>query len=231
MTADLPRRLAAEALGTLLLLAAVVGSGIMGEQLSGANIAVALLANAFATSGILVILILSFGSLSAHFNPAVSLVMALRKELSWPELPLYCAVQFIGALAGVFLAHLMFELPLFTFSQHDRHGVAKVISEGVATFGLVGVILSCAAHRKHSAPYAVAAYIGSAYWFTASTSFANPAVTVARAFTDTFSGIRLTDVPGFIAGQLAGAILAAVIFGWLFPRSLKGGGRPLSYVE
>jgi glycerol uptake facilitator-like aquaporin len=219
--ADLSRRLACEFLGTLFLLAAVVGSGIMAEQLSVGNTALALLANTFATSGILVILILSFGPVSAHFNPAVSLVMMLRGELRRRELPLYVLAQFAGAFAGVFLAHVMFELPAFAFSLHDRHGLAKMVSESVATFGLVGVILSCAAHRKDAVPYAVAAYIGSAYWFTASTSFANPAVTLARAATDTFSGIRPVDVPGFLAAQLVGAIGAAIVFGWLFPQSLK----------
>jgi glycerol uptake facilitator-like aquaporin len=224
MKTDLPRRLAAEALGTLFLLAAVVGSGIMAEQLSGGNAAVALLANTFATSGILVILILSLGPLSAHFNPAVSLVMALRAQLRWREFHLYVLMQLFGAFAGVFLAHTMFELPPFALSVHDRHGVAKMLSEGIATFGLVGVILSCAAHRKDAIPYAVAAYIGSAYWFTASTSFANPAVTVARALTNTFSGVRVIDVPGFIAAQLIGAIFATVVFGWFFPAPQKPSG-------
>lgn len=216
------QRLVAEALGTMFLLAAVVGSGIMGERLAAGNDAVALLANTFATSAILVILILVFGPLSgAHFNPVVSLVMALRRELSWQELPGYVLAQFVGALAGIVMAHAMFELPLVTFSINDRSGAAKMLSEAVATFGLIGVIVSCAAHRKEAIPYAVAAYIGSAYWFTASTSFANPAVTVARAFTDTFSGIRWIDAPGFIVAQIVGALAATWLFSWLYQRTLK----------
>ena len=216
------QRLVVEGLGTLFLLAAVVGSGIMGEQLADGNDAVALLANTFATSAMLIILIMAFGPLSgAHFNPVVSLVMALRGELPWREFPAYVLVQLVGAIAGVMLAHLMFELPLVTLSVKDRSGAAKMLSEAVATFGLVGVIISCATHRKEAIPYAVAAYIGSAYWFTASTSFANPAVTVARAFTDTFSGIRWQDAPGFILAQIVGALAAAWFFGWLFPRASK----------
>lgn len=220
------QRLVAEGLGTLFLLAAVVGSGIMGERLAGGNDAVALLANTFATSAILIILILVFGPVSgAHFNPVVSLVMALRRELPWREFPAYVLAQFVGALAGIILAHLMFELPLVTFSLNDRSGAAKMISEAVATFGLIGVIVGCAAHRKEAIPYAVAAYIGSAYWFTASTSFANPAVTVARAFTDTFSGIRWLDAPGFMLAQFVGALAATWLFGWLYPRAPKENDR------
>jgi glycerol uptake facilitator-like aquaporin len=222
LSTGLFRRLVAEGLGTLFLLAAVVGSGIMGEQLADGNDAVALLANTFATSAILVILIMALGPLSgAHFNPAVSLVMALRRELTWQEFLLYVLAQGIGAMTGVVLAHVMFELPLMTPSLHDRSGVAKIISEAVATFGLIGVILSCSAQRKDAIPYAVAAYIGSAYWFTASTSFANPAVTVARAFTDTFSGIRLLDTPGFILAQIVGALAAMWLFGWFYPQASK----------
>lgn len=214
----LSRRVVAEGLGTLLLVTAVVGSGIMGEQLAGGNVAIALLANTFATSAILVILILAFAPLSgAHFNPVVSLVMALRRELSWPEFFVYGPAQLIGALAGVILAHAMFALPLVTLSQHDRSGLAKMLSESVATFGLLGVILSCANHRKEAIPYAVAAYIGAGYWFTASTSFANPAVTLARTLTPTFSGIRWADAPGFILAQIIGALAAMLLFGWLFP--------------
>jgi glycerol uptake facilitator-like aquaporin len=168
------------------------------------------------------ILILTFGPLSgAHFNPVVSLVMALRRELAWPEFGVYVLAQLVGALGGVVLAHLMFELPLVTLSLNDRSGIAKMISEAVATFGLVGVILSCAVHRKDAIPYAVAAYIGSGYWFTASTSFANPAVTVARAITDTFSGIRWLDAPGFILAQIVGALAAAWLFGWLYAKAPK----------
>lgn len=218
----LSRRLVAETLGTLFLLATVVGSGIMGERLAAGNDAVALLANTFATSAILIILIMAFGPLSgAHFNPVVSLVMVLRRELPWREFPAYMLAQFVGAMAGVMLAHIMFDLPLLTPSLHDRSGIAKIVSETVATFGLVYVILSCAMHRKEAIPYAVAAYVGAGYWFTASTAFANPAVTIARSFTNTFSGIRLLDAPGFILAQLVGALAATLLFGWLYPRALK----------
>jgi len=216
------RRLVAEGLGSLFLLAAVVGSGIMAERLADGNDALALLANTFATSAMLIILILAFGPLSgAHFNPAVSLVMGLRRELPWQDFLAYVLVQCIGALAGVMLAHVMFELPLVSPSLHNRSGIAQMVSEAVATFGLVGVILSCATHRKDAIPYAVAAYIGSAYWFTASTSFANPAVTLARVFTDTFSGIRLIDAPGFMLAQIVGALAATLLFGWLYPKPLQ----------
>lgn len=218
----LGRRVVAEGIGTLFLLATVVGSGIMGDRLAKGNDAVALLANTFATSAILIILILAFGPLSgAHFNPVVSLVMVLRRELPWGEFPIYVLAQFVGALAGVILAHIMFELPLITPSLHDRSGLAKMVSETVASFGLIGVILSCAMHRKEAIPYAVAAYVGAGYWFTASTAFANPAVTVARAFTNTFSGIRLVDAPGFILAQIVGALAAALLFGWLYPKAVK----------
>jgi glycerol uptake facilitator-like aquaporin len=219
---DLARRLVAEGLGTLLLVATVVGSGIMAEGLAGGNVAVALLANTFATSAILVILILAFGPLSgAHFNPVVSLVMALRREISWSDFFAYVVVQIIGGVVGAMLAHVMFALPLVALSPTDRSGMAKMISEVVATFGLLGVILSCANHRQAAIPYAVAAYIGAAYWFTASTSFANPAVTIARTLTATFSGIRWPDAPGFILAQIVGALAAALLFGWLFPRTAK----------
>jgi glycerol uptake facilitator-like aquaporin len=219
---DLARRLVAEGLGTLFLVATVVGSGIMAEGLAGGNVAVALLANTFATSAILVILILAFGPLSgAHFNPVVSLVMALRREISWSDFFAYVVVQIIGGVVGAMLAHVMFALPLVALSPTDRSGMAKMISEVVATFGLLGVILSCANHRQAAIPYAVAAYIGAAYWFTASTSFANPAVTIARTLTATFSGIRWPDAPGFILAQIVGALAAALLFGWLFPRTAK----------
>lgn len=219
---DLARRLVAEGLGTLFLVATVVGSGIMAEGLAGGNVAVALLANTFATSAILVILILAFGPLSgAHFNPVVSPVMALRRELSWSDFFAYVVVQVVGGVVGAMLAHVMFALPLVALSPTDRSGIAKMISEVVATFGLLGVILSCANHRQAAIPYAVAAYIGAAYWFTASTSFANPAVTIARTLTATFSGIRWPDAPGFVLAQIVGALAAALLFGWLFPRTAK----------
>jgi glycerol uptake facilitator-like aquaporin len=213
---DLSRRLVAEALGTALLLAFVVGSGIMAERLSGGNIAVALLANALATGGGLVALILTFGGISgAHFNPAVSLAALIRQELSGRDAVLYMLVQIAGAFAGVAAAHGMFGEPLFFASQHIRTGPAQYWSEFIATFGLLGVIFGCSRSRPDAVPFAVACYIVGAYWFTASTSFANPAVTLARAATDTFAGIRPLDVPGFIGAQLVGAITATLIFNWL----------------
>ena len=216
----LSRRLVAEAVGTALLLAAVVGSGIMGERLAGGNVAVALLANTLATGAALVALILTFGSISgAHFNPAVTLADASRRGLPWREVPLYSAAQIAGAFAGVAAAHMMFEAPLFFASAHARSGPAQVFSEFVATFGLLGVIWGCARRRPDAIPFAVAAYITAAYWFTASTSFANPAVTLARSATDTFAGIRPSDAPAFIVAQLLGAASATALFGWLTPRS------------
>ena len=213
---DLSRRLVAEALGTALLLACVVGSGIMAERLSGGNIAVALLANALATGGGLVALILTFGGISgAHFNPAVSLAALIRQELSGRDAVLYMLVQIAGAFAGVAAAHGMFGEPLFFASQHIRTGPAQYWSEFIATFGLLGVIFGGSRSRPDAVPFAVACYIVGAYWFTASTSFANPAVTLARAATDTFAGIRPLDVPGFIGAQLVGAITATLIFNWL----------------
>jgi len=210
------QRLTAEAVGTALLLAAVVGSGIMGERLAGGNVALALLANTLATGAVLVALILTFGPISgAHFNPAVTLTDAWHGGLAWGEVPGYVVVQLIGAFVGVALAHLMFEHPLFAISLHVRTGAAQLVSEFVATFGLVAVIRGCG--QRQATAFAVGAYIAAAYWFTASTSFANPAVTVARSFTNTFSGIRPADAPGFIAAQLAGAIAATVLFRWLMP--------------
>jgi glycerol uptake facilitator-like aquaporin len=212
------RPVVAEALGTALLLAAVVGSGIMGERLAGGNVAIALLANTLATGAMLVALILTFGPISgAHLNPAVTLVEAGRGALPWGKVPVYFAAQFTGAVAGVACAHLMFGEALFRASQHARSGGGQLFSEFIATFGLLAVIQSCARLQPPSVPYAVGAYITGAYWFTASTSFANPAVTLARALTPTFSGIRPADVPGFFAAQLAGAAAAAALFAWLIP--------------
>ncbi|MEO7272170.1 MAG: MIP/aquaporin family protein [Vicinamibacterales bacterium] len=212
------RRVAAECVGTAFLLAAVVGSGIMGEHLSGGNVALALLANSIATGGALVALILTFGPVSgAHFNPAVTLADASQGGLSWGEAPSYIAAQIVGAVAGVMMAHLMFGLPLLTPSEHVRAGGAQMFSEAVATFGLLAVIWGCSRSRATVVPFAVASYIVGAYWFTASTSFANPAVTVARALTNTFAGIRPADVGGFIVAQLAGAAAATVFFRWLVP--------------
>ena len=217
---SLSRRLVAEAVGTALLLAAVVGSGIMGERLAGGNVAVALLANTVATGAALVALILTFGAISgAHFNPAVTLAAAAQGGFAWSEVPLYITVQLAGAFAGVAAAHVMFETPLFFASRHVRSGAAQAFSEFVATFGLLAVIWGCARLRADAIPFAVAAYITAAYWFTASTSFANPAVTLARSATDTFAGIRPADAPAFIVAQLLGAGAATALFGWLTPRS------------
>lgn len=216
--ADLPRRLTAEAIGTAILLATVVGSGIMAERLSAGNGAIALLANTLATVAVLVALILTFGPISgAHFNPVVSLADASQQGLRWNEVPGYLSAQLIGAVLGVWTAHLMFGEPLFMMSMHVRSGPPQLLSEFVATFGLLSVILGCSRRRPDSMPFAVAAYIAAAYWFTASTSFANPAVTLARALTDTFAGIRPVDVPAFIIAQLAGAAVATWLFRWLVP--------------
>lgn len=214
----LARRLAAETLGTALLLAVVVGSGIMAERLAGGNVAIALLANTLATGTGLVVLILTFGPVSgAHFNPAVTLADAWQGGLPWREVPGYLAAQVAGAFLGVAAAHGMFDLPLFFASTHVRTGASQWFSEFVATFGLLAVIWGCVRRHPAAAPYAVGAYITSAYWFTASTSFANPAVTLARAATDTFAGIRPEDTLGFIAAQLLGALVATTLFGWLLP--------------
>jgi glycerol uptake facilitator-like aquaporin len=214
---SLYKRCVCEGLGTGLLVAAVVGSGIMGERLAGGNVAIALLANTIATGAALAALIVTFASFSgAHFNPAVSLAMALRGIMPWHEVPPYVGGQFTGALLGTILAHLMFRHDWYTISGHERSGFAQLFSEFVAAFGLVSVIWGCRKVRSVAAiALAVASYIVAAYWFTASTSFANPAVTVARSITDTFSGIRPADVPGFILAQLAGAILATSLFSWL----------------
>jgi len=209
---SLTQRAFAEFLGTALLLAAVVGSGIMGERLAGGNIAIALLANSLATGAVLVVLILIFGPVSgAHFNPGVSAVFALRGELPWRTTALYAFCQVIGGLAGVWLAHAMFDLPLLQISSHVRSGAGQWIAEFVASFGLLLTILGCVRCAPASVPYAVGLYITAAYWFTASTSFANPAVTIARAFSDTFAGIAPAGVPAFIAAQLAGMVAAFAI--------------------
>jgi glycerol uptake facilitator-like aquaporin len=212
----LSRKLAAEAIGTAFLLAAVIGSGIMGERLSDGNVAITLLANSLATGCALIALIHAFAPISgAHFNPVITLATALMGELSWGDAVAYFAVQVMGAFAGVAAAHVMFGEPLFFASQHERSGAAQCLSEFVATFGLVTIIISCARFRPQAVPYSVGAYIAAAYWFTASTSFANPAVTLARAASDTFAGIRPEDVPAFIGAQLAGAVAAAMVLRWL----------------
>jgi glycerol uptake facilitator-like aquaporin len=212
------RRIAAETVGTGLLLATIVGSGIMGERLAEGNVAVALLANTLATGAMLVALILTFGPISgAHFNPAVTIADASQGGLLWREVPGYMAAQVAGAFGGVAAAHLMFSEPLFSVSRHARAGSAQLFSEFIATFGLLCVIWGCARRRASAVPFAVGAYITGAYWFTASTSFANPAVTLARSASDTFAGIRPGDAPGFIAAQLAGAAAATILFRWLVP--------------
>ena len=208
----------AEALGTALLLATVVGSGVMAERLSGGNVALALLANTLATGAGLVALIFTFGGISgAHFNPVVTVADASQGGLPWRDVPVYVAAQMAGAFAGVMLAHVMFELPLVSASQHVRTGFGQWTAEFTATFGLLAVIWGCSRSRPSMTPLAVAAYITAAYWFTASTSFANPAVTLARAASDTFAGIRPADAPGFIAAQLLGAGAATLLFRWLVP--------------
>jgi glycerol uptake facilitator-like aquaporin len=213
---ELPRRLAAEALGTAFLLAAVVGSGIMAQRLSAGNDALALLGNTLPTGAILVVLILIFGPVSgAHMNPAVSVAVALRRNLPWQDAAAYIAAQIIGGVIGVWVAHLMFELPLWQISLHARAGAGQLLAECVATFGLLLTIFGCSAKAPPAVPFAVGLYITSAYWFTASTSFANPAVTIARALSDTFAGIAPAGVAAFIAAQIAG-MLAAVALAPLF---------------
>lgn len=216
---NLPRRATAEAVGTAMLLATVVGSGIMGERLSQGNVAVALLANTVATGAALVALILTFGPISgAHFNPAVTLADASQGGLPWGDVPVYILAQVVGAFAGVAAADVMFELPVFFASQKARHGGAQLFSEFVATFGLLSVIWGCVRLKQKSVvPFAVAAYITAAYWFTSSTSFANPAVTLARSASDTFAGIRPADVLGFVVAQFLGAATATLLFRWLVP--------------
>ena len=214
----LAQRLVAEAVGTALLLAVVVGSGIMAERLCAGNVGLALLCNALATGGGLVALILTFGPVSgAHFNPAVSLADAVAGGLRWRDVPGYLVAQVLGAVLGVLVAHGMFGLPLVSLSTHVRTGPAQWLSEVVATFGLLGTIFGVSRRTPAATPYAVAAYIVSAYSFTASTSFANPAVTLARALTDTFAGIRPEDVPGFVLAQLVGAAAATALYTWLVP--------------
>jgi glycerol uptake facilitator-like aquaporin len=215
----LARRMASEAIGTALLLAVVVGSGIMGERLSGGNVAIALLANTLATGAGLVALILTFGPISgAHFNPAVTVADATQGGIAWRDVPGYLAAQTLGAFVGVAAADAMFAEPIFAASRHVRSTPPELLSEFVATFGLMAVIWGCSRQRSSSVvPFAVGAYITAAYWFTASTSFANPAVTLARSATDTFAGIRPVDVPGFIVAQILGAVAATWLFRWLVP--------------
>jgi glycerol uptake facilitator-like aquaporin len=221
MKPSLARRVTAEFLGTAFLVAAVVGSGIMAERLSGGNVAIALLANTIATGAALVALIFTFAPISgAHLNPAVTLADAMQRGLPWGETPAYILGQVTGGIAGAMTAHLMFALPLISLSRHARSGPAQVFSEFVATFGLLSVIWGCSrlAHGNVAVPFAVGAYITAAYWFTSSTSFANPAVAIARSLSDTFSGIRPADVPFFLLAQIAGALAATLLFRWLQPQ-------------
>lgn len=225
MTADLPRRLAAEALGTGLLVATVVGSGIMADRLTD-DVALALLGNTLPTGAILVVLITCLGPVSgAHFNPAVTVAFVLRRELAAWVAGAYVSAQVAGGILGTWLAHAMFELPLWQLSQTVRTGGAQWLAEAVATFGLVGTILAGLRFRADAIPTLVGLYITAAYWFTASTSFANPAVAIARALTDTFSGIRPTDLPGFVVAQIAGATVAVAVFGWLLGTGGERAGR------
>lgn len=218
MKASLARRTAAEFLGTALLVAAVIGSGIMGERLAGGNAAIALLANTIATGAALVALILALGPISgAHFNPVVTAADAMEGGIPWREAPTYVCGQVLGGVAGAVAANLMFGLPVVSISQRARSGGAQLLSEFVATFGLLSVIWGCSRLRSNAGAFAVGAYITAAYWFTASTSFANPAVTIARMLSNTFAGIQPRDVPGFIAAQVAGGVAATFLFRWMVP--------------
>jgi glycerol uptake facilitator-like aquaporin len=215
---NLSRRAAAEGIGTAMLLAGIVGSGIMAERLARENVAIALLANTLATGGVLAAIILAFGPISGgHFNPAVTLADALRGGLRWRDVLAYIPAQVSGAIAGVGLANLMFGEPIFFESHRARHGWPILLSEFVATFGLLAVIWGCSRYRSGVTAFAVAAYIVGAYWFTASTSFANPAVTIARSLSDTFAGVAPADVLGFVPAELAGALAATALFAWLWP--------------
>ena len=228
MDMTLSRKLLAEFLGTAFLVSVVIGSGIMGDRLSGGSVGLALLANTLATGAILVVIILIFGDVSgAHFNPAVTMVFLLRREIALGDSVAYVGVQIIGGIAGAIVAHVMFAEPLIAWSTTARTGIAQWVAEAVATFGLLAAILGCLKTRPKALPYAVGLFISAGYWFTSSTSFANPAVTIARAFTNTFTGIAPSDVPGFIAAQLIGAALAMIVFAWLW-RETAGRGVPES---
>jgi glycerol uptake facilitator-like aquaporin len=223
MNISLARRVVAEFLGTALLAATVIGSGIMADRLANGNVALVLLANTIATGAALVALILAFGGVSgAHFNPVVTLMDALEKGLPWIETPHYVVGQILGGIIGTVVAHLMFALPVASLSRHIRSGPSQVFSEFVATFGLISVIWGCSRLRSNAVAFAVGAYITAAYWFTASTSFANPAVTIARCISDTFAGIRPIDVPWFVTAQFLGGITATMVFRWLVPNLQVG---------
>lgn len=233
MTPGFAQRAVAEWLGTAFLLAAVVGSGIMAQRLAGGNVALALLCNTIATGAILVVLILMFAPVSgAHFNPAVTFAFALRGETAWTEAAIYVAVQIAGGIIGVWIAHLMFGLPVLQMSLTERSGMGQWLAEAVATFGLLLTIFGVASRTSAAVPYAVGLYITSAYWFTASTSFANPAVTIARSLSDTFAGIAPQGVPAFIAAQLIGATLAIPLASWLWAgASTKRSATPIASQE
>ena len=223
---DLRRALAAEACGTALLVAAVIGSGIMAERLAGGNVAIALLANTIATGAALVALISAFAAVSgAHFNPIVTCAEAALGRIAWKRVPPYVIVQVAAAMAGTLIAHAMFGLPLISWSHHERQGAAILFSEVVATFGLLTVVFHAARANSSAVPNVAAGWIMAAYWFTASTSFANPAVTIARAMSDSFAGIRPVDVPPFIVAQIVGGALAVAFFRWL-ARPTGTGGEP-----
>jgi glycerol uptake facilitator-like aquaporin len=225
---SLSRRVVAEFFGTLFLVATVVGSGVMAERLAGGNVALALLANTIATGAVLVALIVAFGPISgAHLNPVVTLMDAFESGLAWSAVPFYVVPQIVGGILGAVVAHLMFGLPLVTLSGHVRSGPAQFFSEFVATFGLLCVIWGASRLREEATPFAVGAYITAAYWFTASTSFANPAVTIARCLSDTFAGIRPVDVPWFVLAQLLGGFAATVLFRWMVPSLRKQAAKVL----
>ena len=225
MNRSLPRRAVAEFTGTLFLVATVVGSGVMAERLANGDVALALLANTMATGAALVALIFTFGGISgAHLNPVVTVMDALERGLPWRETPYYVASQILGGIVGAVVAHFMFGLPPISFSHHARNGGPQVFSEFVATFGLMCVIWGCSRLSSNAVPFAVGAYITAAYWFTASTSFANPAVTIARSLSDTFAGIRPIDVPGFVGAQFLGAFAATLLFRWIVP-NLQAGAK------
>jgi len=228
---DLPRRAVAEFLGTWMLVATVVGSGIMAETLAGGNVAIALLGNAVATGAILVVLIAVLAPISgAHFNPAVSLVFSLAGELPIGALVTYIAAQIVGGVFGTATAHIMFDLPVLQFSEHIRQGPSQFLSEVVATFGLMATILGCRRFRPDIIPTSVALYVVAGYWFTASTCFANPAVAMARSLTNTFSGIRPVDAPWFILAEITGALLAAALFRWLLKSDSRQSGSAATHV-
>ena len=214
------RALTAEGVGSFFLFATVIGSGIMAERLSGGNVAVALLGNTMATGAMLFVLITMLGPVSgAHFNPAVSLVMAIRRELAWPSAAAYALVQITFGILGVWAAHLMFDMPILELSTKARTGIGQWTGEAIATFGLILTIIGTVRHRPHWVPASVALYITSAYWFTSSTSFANPAITIARSLTESFAGIAPANVPGFIASQLVGAVAGLLVANALFADS------------